>query len=150
MFWRKSIFTIEEKTLIAQSIRVAEARTSGEIRVFIEAKCRQGHPLDRAVQEFQKLGMHQTSKRNGVLLYIALLDRKAAIFGDTAIHAIVGTDFWKTQLSNLSALFAEERYTEGITKCIEEIGDVLEKHFPYEDGGKNELPDDIVFGKGVK
>ena len=37
---------------------------------------------------------------------------------------------------------------EGIRQCVCDIGEVLHRYFPYaNDTDKNELPDDIVFGK---
>ena len=87
---QKNFFTEEEQKLIAEAIRNAERRTSGEIRVFVESRCSYVNPLDRAVEIFISLKMDQTAERNAVLLYVATKDRQLAIFGDEGIHKKVG------------------------------------------------------------
>ena len=43
--------------------------------------------------------------------------------------------------------FKEGRFTEGLTQGIELAGELLKKHFPYQQDDKNELPDDVSFGE---
>jgi len=44
--------------------------------------------------------------------------------------------------------FNGKQYAEGIATVVKEIGEALYMHFPYDHKtDKNELPDDIVFGK---
>ena len=46
------------------------------------------------------------------------------------------------------AQFTKENISNGIEQCVKQIGETLKEKFPYiatED--KNELPDEIVFGK---
>lgn len=126
---------------------MAEKRTSGEIRLFVESKCSYVNALDRAAEIFFGLKMDKTEDRNGVLLYIAMKDRQLAVFGDKGIHEKVGTEFWNNEVKQMLSSFSKENYTEAIVKIIEQIGDALVVHFPYENEDKNELPDDIVFGR---
>jgi uncharacterized membrane protein len=91
--------------------------------------------------------MDKTEDRNGVLLYIAMKDHQLAIFGDEGIHAKVGTGFWNEEVAKMLQAFGKDEITEGIIKIVTEIGDALVSHFPYENEDRNELPDNIVFGK---
>jgi uncharacterized membrane protein len=84
----KKFFTKEQKDKIVNSIKEAEKETSGEIRLHLESKCK-GDALERAVKVFKKLKMHQTQLRNGTLIYLAVKDRKFAIYGDEGINEIV-------------------------------------------------------------
>ncbi len=148
--WRKkpALFTKEESQAIVQAIRESERMTSGEVRVFVESKCRFMDPVDRAGEIFFKLKMDQTDDRNGVLVYIAVKDHQLAIFGDEGIHKKVGQEFWIKEVKRMTDSFIKENYAEGVRQCVIEIGQVLHQHFPYNnDTDKNELPDDIVFGK---
>ncbi len=86
-------FNKQEKENITLAIKEAELNTSGEIRVHIEGKCRE-EVMDRAVYIFEKLGMHKTELRNGVLFYLAVNDHKFAILGDAGINQVVPDDFW--------------------------------------------------------
>ncbi len=144
----QEFFTPQEKELILSAIRSAEQRTSGELRVFVESRCRFVDALDRAIEVFHGLKMHETADRNGVLVYVAMKDHQLAIFGDEGIHKKVGTAFWNEELRHMLKEFNKENYAEGIACVTREIGEVLVHHFPFDkQTDKNELPDDIVFGQ---
>ena len=145
---KKEFFSKEENDIIVQSIRDAEKQTSGEVRIFVESKCRFMDPLDRAKEIFAELKMENTKDRNGVLFYVALKDRQLAIFADSGIHKAVGEQYWKDVVSHILLFFNKENYALGIKECITKIGEVLQSNFPYDAAtDKNELPDEIIFGK---
>jgi uncharacterized membrane protein len=133
---------------IVTAIQAAEQRTSGEIRVFVESRCRFVDPLDRATELFATLKMEKTAARNGVLVYVALVDRQLALFGDKGIHEKVGAAFWAQQVRAILSHFNKADYAGGIAGVVTGIGEALHQHFPYDrENDENELPDDIVFGK---
>ena len=145
---KKDFFSEKEKKLIVDAIRQAEQQTSGEIRVYVESRCRYVDPLDRAAQVFALLNMEKTAARNAVLLYLAVKDRQLAIFGDQGIHEKVGEAFWQQQVSQILSRVHREHFAETIATAIRSIGDALKLHFPYDrQTDINELPDDIVFGR---
>lgn len=145
---KKDFFNTEEKQLITDAIRHAERMTSGEVRVFVESKCSYMDAIDRAAELFLNLQMQKTDDRNAVLIYIAMDDHQLAVFGDEGIHKKVGNEYWSTEVKKMITNFNRENYAQGISEVVEDIGDALTKHFPYNnDTDKNELPDDIVFGK---
>ncbi len=147
-FKRRGFFSYEENSQIVDAIRKAEQQTSGEIRVYIESRCRFVDPLDRAAEIFWNLKMDHTEFRNSVLLYVAIRDHQFAIFADAGIHTKLGDEYWKKEVSVLGAHFRNEHYTTALVKVILDIGQALHEHFPYDPAtDKNELPDDIVFGK---
>jgi uncharacterized membrane protein len=139
-------FTEENKLQITNAIRVAELNTSGEIRIHIEKFCK-GDVLDQAAYVFDKLEMQKTQLRNGVLFYLAVEDHKFAIIGDAGINQKVPADFWEKTKEIMLLNFKEGKLTEGITKGILMAGEQLKKHFPYQEDDKNELSNDISFGK---
>jgi uncharacterized membrane protein len=141
-------FSETEKEIIASAIKAAERSTSGEVRVFIESKCRFMNALDRAAEVFGELKMYQTQQRNGVLVYIALKDRQLAIYGDEGIHQKVGVEFWNTSVKEMVQYFNKENYAQGIAEVVIKIGNALKQHFPYDEkGDTNELSDEVVFGR---
>jgi uncharacterized membrane protein len=141
-------FTREQKARIIDAIRTAESNTSGEIRVHVERLCL-GEPADRAAYLFEKLGMHKTSLRNGVLFFFSYDDHKLAILGDAGINAVVPDDFWNNILDVMSGKFREGDFTGGLETGILIAGTQLNKHFPYTPDDVNELPNDISFGEKV-
>jgi uncharacterized membrane protein len=145
---QKQFFTEEEKNLIVNAVRDAERMTSGEVRVFVESCCSYMDALDRAAELFFRLQMNNTKDRNAVLVYVAIRDHQLAVFGDEGIHQKVGSAFWKKEISAMISNFNRENYADGIRQCVMDIGEALHRHFPYNnDTDKNELPDNIVFGK---
>ena len=145
---QKEFFTPEEKQSIIEAIRSSEKRTSGEIRVFVESRCRYVDAIDRAAELFFSLEMERTEDRNAVLVYLAMKDHQMAVFGDENIHKKVGNEYWNTVVKKMLDDFDKENFARGIRQCVTDVGEALHFHFPYNnDTDKNELPDDIVFGK---
>jgi uncharacterized membrane protein len=145
---RKEFFSHNEQERIVNAIRMAEQQTSGEIRVYTESRCRFVDPLDRAAEIFWGLKMDQTKDRNGVLVYIAMKDRQFAILADQGIHEKVGQVFWNEEVSVMKKHFSNALPADAIEAVITDIGQALKTHFPFDrETDKNELPDDLVFGK---
>jgi uncharacterized membrane protein len=147
-FKKKPFFSTPEQQEIVTAIGAAEKQTSGEIRVFVEGRCRFVDPLNRATEVFHSMEMEKTAARNAVLVYVAIKDRQLAIFGDKGIHESVGEAFWNEKVKTMISHFNKNNYVQGLVHIIQETGEALATHFPY-DGktDKNELPDDIVFGR---
>ena len=149
-FLKKNIefFTQPEKQLIVGAVCNAEQRTSGEVRVYVESRCRYVDAMDRALEIFDKLKMAHTKDRNAVLLYLAIKDHQLAVLGDEGIHQKVGNEYWNTEVRKMIQAFNRDNYAEGIVMCVEDIGEALHTYFPYDSKiDKNELPDDIIFGR---
>ncbi|HMT28389.1 MAG TPA: TPM domain-containing protein [Bacteroidia bacterium] len=139
------VISPEEREQLKAAIGKAEKRTSGEIRLFIEDHSEDG-PLDRAAFLFNQLKMNTTELRNGVLIYVAFVDRKFSIIGDKGINEKVQADFWDEIKKKMLNHFREGRITNGLLEAIHESGEALAKHFPFNKGDSNELSDDIIFG----
>ena len=148
--WKKKeeFFTEEEKSQLLEAIKKAEQRTSGEVRIYIEPRCRFMDAVDRARELFLKLKMYETAERNATLVYVAVKDHQAAVFGDEGIHQKVGEEYWKSEVSKMLAQFRHENLAQGICQVVSDLGEALQHHFPYDrNTDKNELPDEIIFGR---
>ena len=141
----KNFFTKEEQKQIVTAIQAAEKETSGEIRLHLESRCK-GDPLQRAILIFQKLKMHQTKQRSGTLIYLAVKDRKFAIFGDEGINKVVPENFWEDVKEIMRDHFSKGEFLQGILAGIERIGEKLKTYFPYQQDDVNELSDEISMG----
>ena len=131
------------------AIRSAESGTTGELRVFIESRCSYVDAMDKARELFVKLGMANTERRNAVLVYMALDDHQFAIFGDEEIYNKAGGPaFWEGAAVELRVHLKNGEIADGLVACIEKLGKALATYFPYDpEIHRNELPDEIVFGK---
>lgn len=145
---KTTIFSDQDQERIVAAIAEQEKRTSGEIRLYVESHCTYMDPVDRAKELFLELKMDQTKERNGVLIYIAHVDKQLAILGDEGIYKAMGEAYWHHAVNAILTKFGNHQFTEGIIEMIGEIGNALIEKFPYNgDTDKNELSNDIVFGK---
>jgi len=145
---KKDFFSAEEKQQLVDAIQKAEQQTSGEVRIFVESKCKYVDALDRAKEIFFSLKMNETDLRNGTLIYVAVKDKQAAVFGDEGIHQKVGAQYWKDVVTKMLFQFRNQKLADGICQGIYDLGEALKFYFPYHsDTDKNELPDEIVFGR---
>ncbi|RUA23643.1 MAG: TPM domain-containing protein [Bacteroidetes bacterium] len=135
----------EQKTAIVDAIKFAEKESSGEVRVHIENRCK-GDVMDCAAFVFEKLEMHKTELRNGVLFYLSVKDKKFAILGDAGINAVVPDGFWDNVKEVMLEEFKQNRFAEGLVKGIRMAGEKLQEFFPYQSDDVNELSDEISFG----
>ncbi len=132
---------------IKSAIQAAEKRTSGEIRVSV-SQFFWGRVRPVAERTFRRLGMTATKDRNGILFFIVPSRRRFVVLGDEGIHAKVGQEFWDALTADLSGEFKQGRFQDGLLKAIADVGEKLATHFPYDPRtDKNELPDDIDFGR---
>lgn len=144
----KPFFSAEENLQVVNAIKRSETTTSGEIRVYIEAKNPYVEPMDRAREIFAKLQMEHTADRNAVLVYLAHRHREIALYADEGIYNKVGHEFWEMEIDKMVKNFSADDLAGGIEQCVIEVCNVLQHHFPYDrEVDKNELPDEIIFGK---
>jgi len=139
-------FSREEKMSIAAAIAAAEGKTSGEIKIHVESECG-GKPVARAQQVFAALGMERTAARNGVLIYLAVKERRFAIIGDSGIDRAVPAGFWEETKDEMALHFKKGQFVVGIVHGIASAGEHLIKYFPRQAGDVNELPDEVSEGK---
>ncbi|WP_442877398.1 TPM domain-containing protein [Desulfolutivibrio sp.] len=139
-----TFFTPEQQATVVSAIAEAEHATSGEVRVHVETSCK-ANVLDEAAWLFKKVGMHRTADRNGVLIYLALKERKFAIIGDSGINAVVPAGFWDSIRDHMQQRFSEGLFAEGLSEGVLMAGEKLREHFPRLKDDVNELPDAISF-----
>jgi uncharacterized membrane protein len=131
---------------IGSAIKEAEAKTSGQIRVFVQRGELAGDALAAAQKKFQTTGMQATKDRNGILIFVAPRARKFAVVGDEGVHRKCGDEFWRQLGERMGTHFQKENFTDALVEAIEEAGKLLSRHFPKTAAGSNELSDDIIEG----
>ncbi len=146
--WAQRLFSEPDFVAITEAVARAEATTSAEIRVHLERRVhrlpgQRADALRRARTVFAHLGMHLTAEHHGVLIYLAIQDRKLAIVGDDGIHGRVGDRYWEAVRDLMIATLREGRPLEAVLAGIAEVGRVLAEHFPQRPGDENELSDHV-------
>ncbi len=141
----EDFLSYEDELEIVDTIRIAEGKTSGEIRVHIESSSTnnlEGHVLE----VFHHLKMDNTAARNGVLIYIAVLDKSFAIYGDKGINQVVQSDFWDCTKNTMEEHFKKGAFKQGIIAGILNAGEQLAKYFPWDHSDADELSNEISKG----
>ena len=135
--------------------RVAESekRHSGEIRVVVEAGLpfsylrRQATPRDRAVKLFGKLGVWDTERNNGVLIYLLLAERAIEIVADRGLNRVVSAAEWAEIAASMQSAFHAGEFEAGLLRAVDAVDALLVRHFAARPGevDVNELPDAPLF-----
>lgn len=141
----EAFLTSEEEQQIVDAILEAERDTSGEIRVHLEASSKKDH-FERAQEIFHLLKMDNTKESNGVLLYVAVEDRRFVIFGDTGINNVVPDNFWNDTKDVIQKHFKAGHFKDGIVQGVLMAGKELKAHFPWHPDDENELSNEISRG----
>lgn len=142
---KEFFLTKKQEKKIIKAICEAECKTSGEIRVHIDAEPSPNH-FETAVTVFNSLKMNETKDRNGVLFHVSPKDHNLTIIGDEGIDEATPDDFWDDINRKVTKKFKKGEYAKGLTKGIKMAGKALQKYFPYDDNDVNELPDEISWG----
>jgi uncharacterized membrane protein len=140
--WIHGVFGDADLDAIAAAVARAETATTAELRVHLERAVPRGRePLGRAQEVFRRLRMHRTRERNGVLIYLALEDRKLAVVGDAGIHARVGDAYWAAVRDLMVGHMRAHEPREAVVHAVTDLGRVLAEHFPRAPGDD---PDELA------
>lgn len=142
----EEFLTAEERKQVMAAIQQAEKRTSGEIRVHLEDHIEED-VLDHAAFVFEELDMHRTRDRNGVLIYVCVADRQAAVIGDQGINERVPPRFWNDVLGVLQLHFVAGRRAEGLCEAVAMVGEKLIAFHPLRSDDSDELSNEVSIGK---
>src|SRR3954467_12344154 len=132
---------------IVAAIGAAEAKTSGEIRVYVQRGELLGEALPLAQEKFLEFGMDKTAERNAVLILVAPRAQKFAVIGDEGVHQKCGLEFWLGLVDAMRGHFQRAAFTDALLLAIDETGQLLARYFPRSGTADvNELPDDVIEG----
>jgi uncharacterized membrane protein len=140
--WVRAFLSEEDLEAIARAVAEAEGHTSAEVRVHLDHSC-PGDALPQAIKVFERLGMHKTAARHGVLIYISVTDRKLAVIGDKGIHERVGEAYWRGLVDAVRERMRQQQSRDGLIYALAEVGRTLGRHFPRRPDDKNELSDEV-------
>ncbi len=135
-------------------VAASERLHGGEIRVYAEAGLpwsylwRDARPRERAVALFGKLGVWDTERNNGVLIYLLLAERAIEVVADRGLARQVDPACWQALVARMSQAFRDGRFEEGLSQAIDEVTALLVRHFPRntDTADTNELPNAPLLG----
>ncbi|HBB81170.1 MAG TPA: hypothetical protein DHU80_02205 [Cryomorphaceae bacterium] len=142
----RSILTEKQEQTLVEAITAAELLTSGELRIHLEKSTGRKGAQVRAKSLFGALKMHKTAEKNGVLFYLAVEDKKLAIWAGEGINAKVPIDFWKEIVDLIISEFKQGHFSEGLIAGVEKAGNALGEFFPRQEDDVDELSNEISKG----
>ena len=132
---------------IEQAVRRSEQLHDGQIRVAVEAALDPLHlwrgktARQRAIEVFAELGVWDTERNNGVLLYLLLADRDVEIVADRGFNGKVTAAEWEAVCRHMESSLGKGRHGEAVIAGIDAISRIIARHYPPSARGRNELPD---------
>lgn len=132
---------------IKKKISEIEKSTSGEIVVSIKQKRsfldKKKSLFELARKEFIKAKIANTKNSTGVLIFILFSEKQFYILPDNNIIKFVDNNFWQNLADEMSEKFRTNNFVDGLTNCIEKIGEILKVNFPIKKNDMNELSNEI-------
>jgi len=98
----------------------------------------------RARELFFDSRVHHTAGQTGLLVYVSLFERAAAVIADKAVTEKLGQGALDELCAALTASLAASDATSALCSAVEDAGDRLAPVLPREEGDVNELPDALV------
>ena len=141
--------TPEGEREVVAAIGRAERGHRGEIRVHLEAGTaneRGDGAMARARTLFAKLDLDRTRDATGVLLYVAVEARTAAVFAGAGVLGGEDRAVWTHVVEAAARGFANGDAPAGLCEAVELIGDALRERAPGDDDAGNELSDEVSMG----
>jgi len=130
---QRRAFTPAISQAIADAVRWVEQRHQVQIRFVVEAALdpwllwRRQTPRERAIELFSLLGVWDTARNDGVLIYVLLADRAVEVVVDRGISAVVPAATWATICRRMEASFARRDYQHGALAAIRAVSAALDE-----------------------
>jgi len=121
----------------------ASSRTHLLRRAFTRRETLRGWVEQAARSTFVERRVHSTSGRTGILLYISLLEREAAVVVDLGVEALAATDAWRAAVSEIEN--SVHRGASGIEVAakVRELTIVLGPALERSAADVDELPNEV-------
>ena len=113
-------------------------------RLFISQREINEEVEEAAVTGFFRQGLYRTRDANGVLLFISVFEHKVWLLADKGIDDKVSQKEWNHLVGCITRGIRKGQSADAICKAIQEIGDLLQTHFPIKPGDTDELKNLVI------
>ncbi|WP_175981024.1 TPM domain-containing protein [Burkholderia sp. BCC1630] len=138
-FSRRALDAIDEAVRTSHRAHVGQVRFAVEAALHIGALLKGTTARDRAIEVFSNLRVWDTEHNNGILIYLLLADRDVEIVADRGIHAKVDSREWEAICQAMEAHFRQGDYRSGVLRGVEQVTELLQKHFPVHGPQRDDL-----------
>ena len=120
------------------------ARVDGLRHLFTPAQQMRDEVLSRSRQVFFDSRVHHTVGRTGVLIYVSLFERRAAVLADDAVIEKLGQSALDELRDQLTSSLRTQPLADALCGALAAAGQRLAPVLPRAEGDINELPDALV------
>lgn len=125
------VLTPAERDALEERCRQLRQKTGDQLAVVTLKSLEGGQIDDFAEKLFKRWGIGQKEQKNGVLLLVAIQDRKARIEVGYGLEPILPDALAGRVLSEqLFPAFRQQRYAAGLSAAVERIAAIVEKNEP--------------------
>ena len=132
-----------QQRALVDAIAQAERGHRGEVQVHLEARYPGDGPLGRAAALFDEHGLDETRDGTGVLLYVAELDRRVAVFAGPGVFGARSPEQWKDVCATVAAGYRDGDRIRGLTEGLKILGEILRETAPGKDDAGDELANEV-------
>jgi len=97
-----------------------------------------------AKEQFFTQQLHLTSGRTGVLIFVSVAEHYVEIIADSAIADKVENAVWDEAIAGFISHLKMGQIAQGFETTIEQVGAVMQEHFPAQSSELDELPNHLI------
>jgi putative membrane protein len=132
-----------DPVLVGVLVALAASRLPPLRRALTPRSLRDARVRAAAGAIFLERGVHHTSERTGILLYVSLLERRALLLADAGVEREVPRREWRTAAAAIDRIVDRGGDGTAVARALGPLGDLLALHLPRRTSDVNELPDEV-------
>jgi putative membrane protein len=122
---------------------LAASRSAVARRALTRPRARRERVEAAARATFVERRIHSTSGRTGILLYISVLEREAAIIVDVGVEALAATDAWRKAAGEIEEAVRGRADGSAVAERIRNLAALLGPALQRSAADVDELPDEV-------
>ena len=113
-------------------------------RLFISSLELKTEVKEATEKEFFNQGLHRTREETGILIYISVFERQVWVLADRGIDEKLPSATWQDVVKFIVDGIKERRQVDAICQAVDQVGQILETHFPVASDNPDELKGVII------
>ena len=111
-------------------------------RLFFSERCMRNAALAAARAEFVRQGIHCTTRRTGLLVYLSVFERQVVLVPDIGVKAMIPAEDMD-RLEQAAAIYKTSDPDSRLTDFFELLRQTAGRYMPRHDDDINDLPDEL-------
>lgn len=111
---------------------------------LIPPPVKKARAASRARDEFITLGLHNTSNRGAIMIFVSVAERYVEILADHGVAEKVSDDVWVELVNDFINYIKQDDFTSGYVETIQRCGEIMAVNFPPGTGKENELTNHLI------